>query len=747
MRKFTLLSMFVVLVSFLAVQNVAAQGTNGSKEVVEVATIADLRAQEVGTDTEYLITGEVILIYQQSYRNKKWVQDATGGIEIDDNDGIITSEYSVGDGITGLQGKLSAYNNLLQFTPTVNPPAATSTANEETYVERTLADLTADDQCRLVLVNGVRFDAEDIGSNFATGKNYNVTDESGAAVFRTEFYEADYIGNTIPSAAQNIKVIVRQYGETMQITARFASDFEPAEEEPTYTITFNIIGENDEAITDAVVTFNEVENAAGNYVFEEISTGTYNYSVVKTGYHTRTGEMVVAGEDITKTLVLVAVSDDMVEEFPWTEGFEEAVPPSTWHAFSLGDGSWATTTAANGGEAAAFHNFVQSGAADSWLVSPQISIPAEGEKLLKFYEKNGLMTDYGYSGVKISTGSGVPEHNDFVDIYESEESINNYTQKIIDLSEYAGSVVYIAFVYQGENAHQWYVDDVTIEDAPEAIEVADIATLRQQEEGSIIYHLTGEAIITHQHGQRNQKYIQDATGAIVIDDDDEIITTVYNLYDGVTGIKGTLSSYAGLIQFIPVEDPGAATSTGNEVTPLEVTLSELTTDHQSMLVKVLGVEFDTDETTFSPSKSYDIFDASGTSVLRTPSMSSALDYFDTEIPTVPVDMVAIVSQYNEDMQIFPRSLADMVEATSVDANTFAKPSVFPNPFNDQINVENVNGTITRAIIHNILGQVVINVENASNSMVINSSKLSKGVYLIRFENDKGQYSVVKMVKK
>ena len=747
MKKFTFLSLLFILAGSFAVQLVAAQGTSGSKETIEVATIAELRAQEVGTDTEYLLTGEAILIYQQSYRNKKWVQDETGGIEIDDNGGIITTEYTVGDGITGLQGKLSVNNNLIQFTPTVNTPEATSTGNEVTYVERTLAELTSDDQCRLVLVTELRFDSEDIGSSFATGKNYNVTDASGAAVFRTEFYEADYIGNTIPSAAQNVKVVVRQYGETMQITARYASDFEPAEEEPTFTITFNIIDENDVAITDAVVTFNEVEYAAGAYVFEEISAGTYDYSVEKAGYHTRSGEIVVAGEDVTKNLVLVAVSDDMVETFPWQEGFEESVPPSTWHTYSLGDGSWATSSVANGGEAAAFHNFVQSGAADSWLVTPQISVPAEGEKLLKFFEKNGLMNDYDYSGVKISTGSGIPEHDDFVEIYESDESSNEYTQKMIDLSEYAGSVVYIAFVYQGEDAHQWYIDDISVEDAPEAVEVADIATLRAQEEGSIIYHLTGEAIITHQHGQRNQKYIQDATGAIVIDDDDEIITTEYNLYDGVTGIKGTLSSYAGLIQFIPVEDPGAATSTGNEVAPLELTLSELTTEHQSMLVKVLGVEFDTDETTFSPSTSYDIFDATGTSVLRTPSTSAALDYFDTEIPTVPVDMIAIVSQYNDDMQIFPRSLADMEEATSVDANTFAKPSVYPNPFNDYINVENVNGTITCATVVNVLGQVVMSIENARNSMVINTSDLSEGIYLVRFENDKGQFSVVKMVKK
>ncbi|HPR27419.1 chitobiase/beta-hexosaminidase C-terminal domain-containing protein, partial [Lentimicrobium sp.] len=79
------------------------------------------------------------------------------------------------------------------------------------------------------------------------------------------------------------------------------------------------------------------------------------------------------------------------------------------------------------------------------------------------------------------------------------------------------------------------------------LEVADIATLRTGLTDGTIYRLTGEAVLTYQSTERNVKYIQDATGAILIDDPAGIITTTYNLYDGITGITGTLGTFNGML--------------------------------------------------------------------------------------------------------------------------------------------------------------------------------------------------------
>jgi len=188
------------------------------------------------------------------------------------------------------------------------------------------------------------------------------------------------------------------------------------------------------------------------------------------------------------------------------------------------------------------------------------------------------------------------------------------------------------------------------------VDVANIAELRAQAVGTTIYKLTGQAVLTFQQSTRNQKYIQDATAAILIDDNAGVITSTYNLYDGITGVTGTLGLYNGFLQFTPVADPGAATSTGNVIVPEERTLASLTTTDQARLVKVMSASLDASSGNFlATAQNITVTDASGSSVLRT---FPATDYSGTAIPAVPVHITALVGQYIADMQISPRFLAD-----------------------------------------------------------------------------------------
>jgi len=192
-------------------------------------------------------------------------------------------------------------------------------------------------------------------------------------------------------------------------------------------------------------------------------------------------------------------------------------------------------------------------------------------------------------------------------------------------------------------------------------DVANIAALRTGNLNSNVYRLTGQAVLTFQQASRHQKYIQDATGAIVIDDNAGIITSTYNLYDGVTGITGTLTLYYGLLQFVPIADPGAATSHNNVVTPVVRTLSTITTDDQAKLLKILNVSIDATNVDFgTTAENINVTDASGTIVMRT---FPATDYSGTAIPTTPVDIVCLGGEYNSTMQISPRFLADITPAT------------------------------------------------------------------------------------
>jgi len=191
--------------------------------------------------------------------------------------------------------------------------------------------------------------------------------------------------------------------------------------------------------------------------------------------------------------------------------------------------------------------------------------------------------------------------------------------------------------------------------------VSTIATLRTMPTGTTnIYKLTTEAILTFQQVSRNQKYIQDATAAIVIDDAAGVITTTYNLYDGITGITGTLGLYSGLLQFTPVVNAAPATSTGNVVVPEVRTMASLTTADQAKLIKVMNVTLDTALGTFpATAANINATDPTATLVMRT---FPNADYSGTDIPATAVNVTCLVGEYNTTMQISPRFLADFEAA-------------------------------------------------------------------------------------
>ncbi len=203
--------------------------------VTNVSSIAQLRSQSSGG--YYNLTNEVILTYQQSYRNQKYIQDGTAGILIDDISGNITTDYEDYDGITGITGILEEYEGMLQFIPISDPEDATTNANSITPEVVTLDDLLSDFQdyqAELIKVEGATF--VDAGVDFENGTIYSITDGSkGSFSFRTSFYNVDYIGTAIPSGAQDLIMIPNTLdpdpnGSTNQnfVTSRSSLDINPA---------------------------------------------------------------------------------------------------------------------------------------------------------------------------------------------------------------------------------------------------------------------------------------------------------------------------------------------------------------------------------------------------------------------------------------------------------------------------------------------------------------------------------------
>ncbi|MDD4576572.1 MAG: hypothetical protein PHI36_09115, partial [Bacteroidales bacterium] len=103
---------------------------------------------------------------------------------------------------------------------------------------------------------------------------------------------------------------------------------------PTYAITFTVKDALDVDITNAVITFDGVANPAGDYVFNNIAAGTYDYSVDAPSYQS----VLVNGFVVTETATIaVVLQNEPIASLPidysgpWQNGL-----PAGWTQTGLG---------------------------------------------------------------------------------------------------------------------------------------------------------------------------------------------------------------------------------------------------------------------------------------------------------------------------------------------------------------------------------------------------------------------------
>lgn len=110
-------------------------------------------------------------------------------------------------------------------------------------------------------------------------------------------------------------------------------------------------------------------------------------------------------------------------------------------------------------------------------------------------------------------------------------------------------------------------------------------------------------------------------------------------------------------------------------------------------------------------------------------------------------VTGIVNGRMESYKLEPRMASDIVDVTeTTDVNPIptAEFKVYPNPFNNIINIDN-HDKLTRAIVTNIAGQRVLDVEYPDH--VISTSNLRSGVYVISLYTEDGMAKSVRIVKR
>jgi len=282
-------------------------------------------------------------------------------------------------------------------------------------------------------------------------------------------------------------------------------------------------------------------------------------------------------------------------------------------------------------------------------------------------------------------------------------------------------------------------------------QVADLAALRAGTVGDF-YELTGEALISYivTDNTRNQKYIQDGTAGILIDDNAAVLTGTFNIGDGITGLTGQLGEFSGTLQFIPSVD-ATASSTGNIVAPQVMDLTTYLAspeDHESELISISDVTFPAADGTavFANNTNYDIVKDANTGIMRVTFDDE--DLIGTLIEAAPAIVTGLGGEFNGEYQILSRYASD-VDFSTLSTNNFVANttalSLYPNPTSTGfVNIKTSNNEAISVSVYNVLGKRVIN--TTLNNTPLNVSSLNAGVYIVNI-NLNGNTTTKKLVVK
>ena len=179
------------------------------------------------------------------------------------------------------------------------------------------------------------------------------------------------------------------------------------------------------------------------------------------------GEILYQPEDCSDIIGIAFVPecDGETRTLPWTDDFEEAT--TDWDCWSIFDFdgndeiTWQRNSEqAQSGDFSARHlacDNIQEG----WLITPPIYLqPNCDSTWMSFNSMETNAENYTYSGVWVSTTG--TETNNFAEIWSQGNPSENWGTININLSDYQGEVVYLAFKYSGHHGHDWYIDDVTL---------------------------------------------------------------------------------------------------------------------------------------------------------------------------------------------------------------------------------------------------------------------------------------------
>lgn len=278
-------------------------------------------------------------------------------------------------------------------------------------------------------------------------------------------------------------------------------------------------------------------------------------------------------------------------------------------------------------------------------------------------------------------------------------------------------------------------------------QVADITALRAGTNGGF-YEITGEVVISYivTEGTRNQKYIQDGGAGILIDDTAGTLSAPLNIGDGIIGLKGELSEFGGVLQFVPTENVAGASSNGNTITPISISVSELLTNgeaYESRIIKLSDVYF-SDAGMFTDNTNYDITTADDANMSVCRVSFGDEDIIGSTIPSGLANITGIGGEFNGTRQILPRYASDVEVSLGVDNVNSTSFSMYPNPANGStVTITSASNNAKDVKVYSIIGKQVI---NTTITNTLDVSGLQSGIYVVQI-TENGKSATKKLVIK
>ncbi len=767
------------------------------------SSIAELRSYDSDNATVYRLTSQAVVAYARVARGQKYIQDATASILIDDPTGIISSPYIAGDGITGLIGKLSLFEGMLQFIPVQNPGAPSSTGNAITIVNKTLATLTQNDQAKLVRIPNVAF----VGSgNFAIATNYNITDPSGASVFRTAFSESNYVGQPIPQKTLKHLVAFVNYstaGTTefpagYRLVSRNLSDFTFVGTDATLA-TFKLGGV--ETVNMVGVEVNNPETDPGATLFVPNPVGFEG--IIATPTHA------FATRVVKFNGAVVAEANLASQTFAHNDVVVVTVTAEDGETIK----HYKVTISSNASSEAEIINFTLPNMAGSAVIDSEART-VTAEVLFGTSITSIVPTIVISNGATINPASGVAQNFTNPVVYtvtaENTTTTKEWTVNVTVLpASSAAEIVTFSLAAQAAPAvinstlatvSISVVYGTSLTSLAPTITVSPFAGIVPASGASQNFSAPVQYTVTAQNGTPK-------VWTVTVTVNDPVLTPIYNIqyttaspadspfkdqsvftsgivtawhyawegspssqvykgyflqdgegaWNGIrvfntsttnrpnvgdrVRIKGTVKEQYNNTEINSVTAETVVLSTGNALPAPSVTttLDANTEKWEGVLVRVINANCTNANAGFGMAS---VNDGSGQILIDDDI------YKHTFTQGIAYNITGVVYYAFNEQKILPRSAADVSLFTSISGTDWKTAiSAYPNPFTNSITIENIE-TVSTISITNLIGQQLVSIVNSGNSRLeVATEKLPMGVYLITLENSNGEKSVRKMVKR